>query len=275
VHLTPYEMISFTLPSLSMLSTSFLSLYLPLADVSLYTRVVTHNTSSPLADYTNSLSLLYSYYYNATSMAVHASKDDNNNTLGDQLVAYMQTHPLFFSPDTTANLSAQTSFQNMTTTTITTTTNVVIPRSMWDINDPNHPATASVVLTMLCPLVMFALIIVFLSSFTSAQHTTKKTRSQARSNASAFAMAIVFRQFFTGASFSPPRALSLLFVLCASLLVIYFEHAADDEKATPAATTTGDDKRTVARANETTASFMEPIDPQEVVYRRPSHANPA
>ena len=106
----------------------------------------------------------------------------------------------------------------------------VIHTSAWDAT--NHPIMASIVLTVLCPLILFALMIIFLSSFT---HMSGKTQG----NASAFAMANVLRRFFTGATTTggvgAPRFLSLLFVIIASLIIIYFDaifkhhHDADND----------------------------------------------
>ena len=88
---------------------------------------------------------------------------------------------------------------------------------MWDVNDPNHSVVASIVLTALCPLILFALMIIFLSSFT---HMSGKTQS----NVSAFAMANVLRRFFCADhQDSVPRTLSLLSVVLASMLIVYFD----------------------------------------------------
>jgi hypothetical protein len=229
VHLSPSDMFAFTLPSLAMLSTSFLSLYLPFSQSTLYAQLLSKNTSSML-DYHNNLLLLYSSYYNDTSIALHNIPGINNSTLGERIMTYMKQHPFLpqASPmdDSNNNMAGGGNINN----TNTNNNNVsklmmglpeaswVMHTSMWDVQDANHSVMASIVLTILCPLILFALMIIFLSSFT---HMSGKTQG----NASAFAMANVLRRFFTGATnaIGAPRILSLMFVILASLIIIYFD----------------------------------------------------
>ena len=165
VHLTPYEMIAFTLPSLAMLSSSFLSLYMP----SGYTRLVSQNASSTLA-------LIYSYYDNATATNATSTIEQ-----------YLQAALL------NASSAAETDHRPLMAVTI--------------------------LLTLLCPLLLFMLMVMFLASFTSRDCT--------QSNVTAFALATIFRRFFTSSRMmmrSWPLLAALASVLCASLAIVYFEH---------------------------------------------------
>jgi hypothetical protein len=202
--LTPYEMISFTLPSLAMLSASFLSIYMPWASLAA-SAGVQNTTSSSL----ESLTLLYSYYFNSSHYAASHSADNNNNnnsgslvlgssssTLGDQVATYMRDHPLFFFHDNRSQ--NQNYYTNYDTA-----------------DDGSTSMLASITLSLLCPPVLFALLIIFLSSFTAlSDHSTK-------SNASAFALSNIMRRFFFTLSTNKlVRVFSLLFVLGAAAVVI-------------------------------------------------------
>jgi hypothetical protein len=191
IYMSPADMVAFTLPSLVMLSISYLSLYVPLTQSTLYMQLL-HANASTLEDYQRDLLSLYNSYLNKTF-----ATSVNQSTLAEDVFAYAREQPPLSFFNATLWVSAPSA------------------PGVWDVKDPHHSAAASIVLTLLCPPLLFVLMLFFLSSFV---HVSGKTQT----NVTAFAVACVLRRYFAAPCLplSVPRLLALLSVTLSAAFLL-------------------------------------------------------